>query len=332
MTTVQKYALITGHGRSGTNWLLDIFNASHQTFCRNEPNEVHDSPCNQLHPLWHVTASMSDMDVSWDELAACMASSMGERDHRLIAPKDYVHPLSQKLGIAYFPARPKILPALRVFLPPLRSGEWEMPWWIGDQSKLTQAYAVLKINQSARIAIWLLKNRPQVPVFHIVRHPGGRLNSWLNRFLAKRDVAYIRQRNRDRLREVLRISPEWCDIFGDIDAMSIAESEMWFWRYVTESIHRTGEGVDNYQLLLYENLAQDPMAIAQQIYQVCGLPWTKEIEGLIRQGTRRSMWGKVKDTPLSVAQAWRNKLKPEDVDAVNHVLRGSLMENWWSPL
>ena len=204
-----------------------------------------------------------------------------------------------------------------------------MPWWIGDQAKLTQAYAVLKINQSARVAIWLLKNRPQVPVFHIVRHPGGRLNSWLNRFLAKRDTAYIEQRNKERLREVLSISPEWAGTFGDIGTMSIAESEMWFWRYVTENIHRAGEGVDSYQLLLYENLAQDPVVTAQQIYQFCGLHWTKDIEFLIRQGTQKSMWGAVKDTPLAVAQAWRNKLRPEDVDAVNRVLCGSLMENWW---
>lgn len=326
---MQKYALISGHGRSGTNWLLDIFDSSPETFCRNEPNEVHDSLCSQLSPLWYVTATTPDMDCHWDKISAWMGSHMGERDHRLVTPKDYVHPLAQKSGIAYFPARPKIRAALRLVLPALRAGEWEMPWWVGHQAKLEEAYTILKINQSARIAIWLLKNRPKVPVVHIVRHPGGRLNSWLNRFLAERDEAQIAQRNRDRLREVLTIAPEWSEHFGDIDAMSIAESEMWFWRYVTESIHRAGDGAPNYQLILYEDLAKDPVAVAQQVYQFCGLQWTDTIEAFIRAGTKESVWGKIKGTPETVAQAWRKKLTAEDIEAVNHVLHGSLMENWW---
>ncbi|NER78679.1 MAG: sulfotransferase [Leptolyngbya sp. SIO1D8] len=325
----QQYALIVGHGRSGTNWLLDILNASSQTFCRNEPNEVYDSPCKQLAPLWQVDENMLDMDEHWDKIAAWMGSRMGERDHRITSPKNYVHPLSQKLGVAYFPARPKIRAALRTVLPPMRAGEWEMPWWVGEQAKLNQTYTILKINQAARIAVWLLKNRPQVPVIHIVRHPGGRLNSWLNRFLALQDETYIAQRNRDRLREVLTISPEWCEHFGNIDTMPIAESEMWFWRYVTENIHRAGEGASQYQILLYENLAQDPIGVAQQIYKFCGLQWTDHVENLISQGTRKSVWGRIQGTPATVAKEWRKKLKSEEVDSVSQVLTGSPMENWW---
>ena len=34
------YALIAGHGRSGTNWLLHLLDRSATTHCRNEPNEI----------------------------------------------------------------------------------------------------------------------------------------------------------------------------------------------------------------------------------------------------------------------------------------------------
>lgn len=329
---MQNYALIVGHGRSGTNWLLDILDASPLTHCRNEPNEVHDSPCHQLAPLWQgdqAPDQMADMQAHWDHIAAWMGSRMGERDHRLTSPKAYVHPWSQKLGVAYYPARPKIRATLRRVLPEMRAGEWRMPWWVGDQSRLEQAYAVLKINQAARIAVWLLHQRPQVPVLHIVRHPGGRLNSWLNRFLAERDEARITQRNRDRLRDVLAVSPDWEPLFGNIDAMSIAESEMWFWRYVTESIHQAGEGLPQYHLILYENLAHDPIKLAKLVYGYCDLPWTAAAETLIRQGTKESVWGKIEGTPMSVAQAWRKKLKPDEIEAVNRVLEGSIMAHWW---
>ncbi|WP_072620290.1 sulfotransferase [Spirulina major] len=330
---MQNYALIVGHGRSGTNWLLDILDASPLTYCRNEPNEVHDSPCQKLAPLWQGgqdVATMTDMAAHWDEIAAWMGSRMGERDHRLATPKQYVHPWAQKLGVAYYPARPKIRQALRTAFPGMRAGEWPMPWWVGDQQKLEQAYAVLKINQAARVAVWLLKNRPQVPVLHIVRHPGGRLNSWLNRFLAVRDRDRINQRNKDRLRDVLAVSPEWSDRIGDkIDAMPIAESEMWFWRYVTETIHQAGEGLPHYHLILYENLAHDPIGTARQVYEMCDQPWTPDIEALIRAGTKESVWGAIQGTPMSVAQAWRKKLKPDEIESVNHVLDSSIMAHWW---
>ena len=34
------YALIAGHGRSGTNWLLHLLDRAAATHCRNEPNEI----------------------------------------------------------------------------------------------------------------------------------------------------------------------------------------------------------------------------------------------------------------------------------------------------
>ena len=45
-----EYALIVGQGRSGTSWLLDLFDLSPQTFCRNEPYGINGSPlANLLH-------------------------------------------------------------------------------------------------------------------------------------------------------------------------------------------------------------------------------------------------------------------------------------------
>ncbi|MGB0563223.1 MAG: sulfotransferase [Spirulinaceae cyanobacterium] len=328
---MQNYALIIGHGRSGTNWLMDIFDASPLTFCRSEPNEVKDSPFGAIAPLWKVGETQPDLDEQWDDLATWMASHIGERDHHFTHPKTYIHPWAQKLGIAYLSSRPrpKTRRKLQKAVPALFPGEWPLPWWLGDAQQLQQAYAIFKINQAARVAVWLLKHRPEVPVLHIVRHPGGRLNSWLKRFLAARDTPQIAERNHQRLHEVLALSPEWTEPFGNIQEMNIAESEMWFWRYVTEQIHQVGEGRPNYKLLLYENLAFDPIATAQEMYAFCQLPWTTEVEAIVRAGTNKSVWGDLKGGPMATAQAWRKKLQPEEVAAVNKVLTGSLMAGWW---
>ncbi len=42
------YALIAGQGRSGSSWLLDLFDLSSRTHCRNEPNEVRGSRLSAL--------------------------------------------------------------------------------------------------------------------------------------------------------------------------------------------------------------------------------------------------------------------------------------------
>jgi hypothetical protein len=327
----QNYAVIAGHGRTGTNWLLDIFDASSHTFCRNEPDMIQGSPCEQLAPLWRIDSEMPDMEKHWDAIAAWMGSRMGERDHHLVNPKEYVHSFAQMTGVAAFPVRPKIRATLQTIYPPLRAGEWKMPWWVGDPSRLQQSYAILKINQSARIAAWLLKHRPQVPVIHIVRHPGGRLNSWIKRFLSRQDEAQIDDRNKVRLRQVVAAAPEWGNRFGDIEAMSVAESETWFWRYVTESIHQLGQGRNQYKLVIYEDLAADPLGVAREIYEFCGLPFTPEVEAIIRRGLGNSVWGKIQGTPTTIAQAWRTKLDAREMDMVYRILDGSLMETWWGP-
>jgi len=45
---MNDYAVIVGHGRSGTNWLHKLFDLSEETYCRNEPHELSDSPISRF--------------------------------------------------------------------------------------------------------------------------------------------------------------------------------------------------------------------------------------------------------------------------------------------
>jgi len=54
------YALVSGHGRSGTNWLLELLDLSPQTFRRSEPRGVETSPLRKLeHDRFVVRADQS---------------------------------------------------------------------------------------------------------------------------------------------------------------------------------------------------------------------------------------------------------------------------------
>ena len=68
---------------------------------------------------------------------------------------------------------------------------------------------------------------------------------------------------------------------GEIDAMSVEESELWYWRYATETIHTTDDGRPNYIQLVYEDLVAHPIDVAKHLDEKCHLSWTKVIEAEI---------------------------------------------------
>lgn len=334
MAISHHYAVIVGNGRSGSNWLLTMLDASPFTHCRNEPQEILQSPFHQLPDPFEILKNPQEMEHKWHHFVAWTASHMGERDHRIIVPKNHVYPLSQQLGIAALPARPRIQNALKSIFPNWRRGEWKMPWWIGNQQKLCQAYAVFKINDLRSWYVkWLLEHHSNVPVLHIVRHPGGQLNSGINRFFAQLDFEARSQEQalyQNILKMAVTLEPEWENTFGTIQDLGLIEAVAWFWRYNNETIYNVGQHYQNYLRLVYEDLAQNPLKEAKKVYQLCNLSWDQNIEEIILQGMDRSMWGKLADSSKSVAQAWQNQLQPEYQTIANKVLKGSIMEEWWS--
>lgn len=333
-TAPEHYALIIGNGRSGTNWLLTMLDASQLTHCRNEPQEIKQSPYHQL-PLPPLAGDTSDlMAKQWDAFVTWTAQRMGERDLKITNPKRHVYGWSQKTGLAYLPVRPTVRRVFKPLFRGLQRGEWEMPAWVGNQRLLNEAFAVLKINDlKAWTAAWIFQHRPQVPVIHITRHPGGQLNSGIKRFfsgLSAAEQAEERRLYQDILKLALQVHPEWAERFGNIDAMTLMEAVAWFWRYNNEMIYQAGQQTDKYLPIVYEDLVQDPIHYAQKMYDLCQLAWTPEAEAIIWQGLGTSVWGKLDKSPASVADAWKNKLAPEYQALAQTVLEGSLMQAWWA--
>jgi hypothetical protein len=205
-------------------------------------------------------------------------------------------------------------------MPAFRQPEWSLPWWLGRAGALANALAVLKLNQVPGWTDWVLAHRPHVPVLHIVRHPGGFLNSWANRYLAPRDRAAITQDNADRLKRIVARDRRWTQDFGDIDAMTAEESELWYWMYANQVIHESGEGRRSYCRIVYEQLVADTRNTVHEVYRRCGLPWSPETEARVDALTGESQ---------TIASKWRRKLDPHQVSLVETVLERTSMRNWW---
>jgi hypothetical protein len=322
------YAIIVGQGRSGTNWLLDLLDLSPRTHCRNEANELADSPLAQL-PSPTVRNDFSeDFGQQWDRAIALSALRLGARDSIGTHPKDHLYEPARRLGGAALLNKNKARKLLSLTTPSLGTTEWFVPWWFASERSLKGAYLVLKLNQVPAWAQWLLLNRPQALVIHIVRHPGGFLNSWQKRYLALEDPEAVKKANFQRLEQIAKSDPHWAERFGNLEAMSVHESELWYWCYATETIHNEGcdprsapvENRKNYLPVVYEELVADALAKTKQIYEKCHLPWTVDIE---RKVTQKAFNSK------TIATAWRNKLSSEHVKLVERILDRSLMNQWW---
>jgi hypothetical protein len=305
------YVLIVGHGRSGTNWLIQQFDLSPETFCRSEPDTLGGS---RFEPLIAdravVRADQELLARGWDEAVHWARSRMGSADRVIRVRKPFLYEAARRLGGYRVVSRPRYRKLLRLALPSLAGEEWEVPSWLGDERKLAEALPILKLVMPPGWASFVLRERRSIPVFHIIRHPGGYLNSWSNRYLASHDYDQVSDENADRLRAIVSNDPSWAAHFGDIEAMSIDESELWYWCYANSVIFDAGRGSSHYHRIIYEDLARNPVEIAKQMYDDCGLAWTPDVERRVRESGVQS---------TSIADAWRAKLSPEQQGLVERI-------------
>ena len=332
-TRPKSYVLVVGHGRSGTNWLLDILDASPETHCRNEPNEVPNSALEYVRDLWFSENAINHIVPDWDQKISLARISMSERDHRITTPKNHIYTFAQKSGLSGLPSSSKARKLLRLFVPTLRQGEWIVPWWISPSKKLNNSCTILKINMlAASFVDWHTKQYPQIPILHIVRHPGGYLNSSITRFFSKCSPEELEKElkfYRNMLRTATISSPKWQAVVGNIEAMNLIETVAWFWRINNEIIYSNGKNKPNYHLLVYEKIVSSPLELSKQIYHHCGLQWNKKTEKIILNGLNKSVWGSLSGEPSDIAKAWETKLTPEHKTLINKILNNSKMKSWW---
>src|SRR5690606_11342365 len=114
--------MIVGHGRSGTNWLLDVLDASPLTHARNEPNEIDGAPLTSLESPWVKRDHQPDLERRWDDAARWAAHRVGNRDHYAHVPKVYHHAWAAALHLPRAMVRPRIRRAVSMISPALRDG------------------------------------------------------------------------------------------------------------------------------------------------------------------------------------------------------------------
>lgn len=322
----RKYGLIIGQGRSGTNWLLDCLDASPQTFCRNEPNECVPSLMDPLPNHWRIGADGARLAHWWDQVAEGTATHMGERDHRLNHPKDFVRPLSQQLGIAQLSARPRVRKLASRILWSWADGEWRMPRWVGRLNQ-PDTLAIFKLVQGYNWATWVVDNRPDVPVVQVVRHPGGRHESFLRRYVSTADPEKVRRHKIDQLRQ---LAPEkgLVERMGPLDELTLEEAETWFGVYQMEVFETRAAHSPKYLRITYEDMVADPSATIQQVFDHFELRLTQDVRDRIDAQRGTSVFGQVRDASAQT-DGWREVLEPEVAERIAAIMEKTSIASWW---
>lgn len=322
-----RYGLVLGQGRSGTNWVLDVLDASPRTFCRNEPDLCVPSFMDPLPNNWRIGADGARLAKWWDAVAEQTATHMGEMDHRLDHPKDFVLPISQRLGIAQLSARPRIRRLASRVLWSWADGEWKMPRWVGSLDGV-DSVALFKLVQGYNWATWVLDNRPHVPVVQVVRHPGGRHESFLRRYIDRADPQEALREKIDQLR-LLAGDAAFAERMGPVDELTLEEAETWFGVYQMELIEHRAANLTQYLRLRYEDLVTEPEATIAQLYNHFGLALTDDVRNRIETAKNRSVFGAVNNDTDERANGWRERLDPEVKERIEAILATSSIASWW---
>lgn len=268
-----RYLVVCGRGRSGTNLVLDILDAFADTVCRNEPNVVRGSALAAL-PAdvmgRNIDAGFVD---AWREALRRAAGLKSSRDRIGAAHKaHYVSPLHAALAERVL-SRGRVRRALSPVAPGMAGEEWSPPAWLLRRDALARALPVFKILRQPH---WLLRTHAEDPgqhVVHVVRPAVGFIRSWFNRYvaLAPGGERGVFDQNMKTARPIVA---HFGARFLSGDAFSrdaLIESELWRWRYVNEKLMAGLGASARYRMVGYREASGDPVALAGGLAPWLGL-------------------------------------------------------------
>lgn len=259
-----KYVLIIGHGRSGTNLALDLLDCHPATFCRNEPNEIPGSAMSGLAgDLVRADGGGDRFLGDWRAAVAAASGRLGARDRFHRTYKQYY---ATKLhGILAEKVQGR--GTLRGFLG-IKGGEWRAAGLVGDR------IPVFKILLRPHWATETHRHDANQYVIHVVRDPVGFVLSWWNRYILHDATGGPQDVYNDNLESVSQILDGYGARLASGSGYSVEaliETELWRWRYMNEWPLKRLSGSDRYVVWKYSDLKADAFRSALAAFGLIGV-------------------------------------------------------------
>lgn len=275
-TELQKHVIVAGHGRSGTNLVLDLFDCHRNTFCRNEPNELAGTGFAGLGDTFFsdtgFAAQAPDFQTRWQEAIHQTIRSCGARDRFGVDKAYFRSPLRARVG-------QQIMSRTRLRARFLSSPagqppeEWPCPGFYYDAAAQARALPVLKMLLTPA---WILQAHDRFPsqhVVHVVRPPAGFIQSWWSRYVTGigGGPEKVFADNLPSLQRILAHFGRGDEMPAVYSERNLLTSELWRWRYMNEVVLSALQGDPRYLLAPYRDVMQDRLGWAERLYDFAGL-------------------------------------------------------------
>lgn len=316
--TTAPRVLIHGLQRSGTSWLLKIFDQHPGVFSVHEPELLLKS--NML-PRDRDEMTQSEID-DWartysERLFATRALRAVRR--RPLVRKTFHSTLSHwaRLSMIYG------LSAIEKF--PLLPTRFVSGAPIPTFADLRQIPLVVKGVRGQMVLPDVARNRPDVRFILIVRHPCGNALSAVRGYeCGKMPKNFLPRRSL------------WMDLFdleGDMTRMSEEnftqyEVSAYRWAVLTNIVYSEVQDLPNVRVVTYENLCNSPIEVTKDLFDFAGISWHDNVEAFLQASLDSETGGAgyhdVVRNPAIAANRWREEMPRKDIAAVARIsLRSS---------
>ena len=273
--SARPYLIIAGHGRSGSNRLLDAFDCHPRTLCRNEPNETKGSVFSELPPGFFPAGENPDFIDRWRGVIAKAALEISERDRIGERSKAYIASPAHKLFAQIVLARRRVRGALGAVIPDLRGEQWPAAPFIANRDRLANAFPVFKMLLCQGWIMDAFEREPELRVIHNIRAPKPFLISWRRRYVKPTGPEQVFQDNLQDLDQILGFFGRKSLRSEGFSEASLFESELWRWRFVNE-VALPAPATASRDIRLgppMTRFEKDPVGEAERLYSI--LPdWT----------------------------------------------------------
>lgn len=311
MSDQTQELLVVGMPRSGSTWLGKIFDSHPDTVYRHEPDSHSRIAGVPLLPL-------SEPESNHEErMRQYVATIVGNRASKVCAkspmfPKTYLSS-SRQLAIRAGMIASRIADRLGISIPVAG-----VPQSVPEGSLLVWK----SIESIARLPLYHRALRSARSI-HLIRHPCGYIASVQRGELARKFEDHSR-------------SSEDYGIFGmlletklakkrslSLDYLkSLDQEERLAWRWVLFNDIALGVSSETPHCMTvrYEDLCDEPVAIARQLFEFAKLEWSAQTEAFLTSSTTQTEKGyySVFKHPAVAANKWREEL---DADVVERILK-----------